>query len=61
MAPLSILSMGKTLTSCLNQIYPAVLQLNKANTSDTEAPFLDLNLSILDGFVSSNIYYKSDT
>ena len=26
----------------INQIYPAELQLNKANTSDTEAPFLDL-------------------
>ena len=26
-------------------VYPAELQLNKANSSDTEAPFLDLNLS----------------
>ena len=25
----------------INQIYPPELQLNKANTSDTEAPFLD--------------------
>ena len=31
----------------VNQIYPPELQLNKANTSDTEAPFLDLHLSIL--------------
>ena len=31
----------------VNQIYPAELQLNKANYSDTEAPFLDLNLSII--------------
>ena len=30
----------------VNRIYPAELQLNKANSSDTEAPFLDLNLSI---------------
>ena len=44
----------------VNQIYPAELQLNKANTSDTEAPFLDLHLSILDEFVSSKIYDKSD-
>ena len=29
----------------VGQIYPAALQLNKANSSDTEAPFLDLNLS----------------
>ena len=26
----------------VNRIYPPELQLNKANTSDTEAPFLDL-------------------
>ena len=32
-----------------------ILQLNKANTSDTEAPFLDLHLSISNGFVSSTI------
>ena len=25
----------------VNQIYPPELKLNKANTSDTEAPFLD--------------------
>ena len=30
--------------------------LNKANSSDTEAPFLDLNLSITNGIVSSKIY-----
>ena len=28
----------------VNQIYSPELQLNKANTSDTEAPFLDLHL-----------------
>ena len=27
----------------VSQIYPSVLQLNKANTSDTEAVFLDLH------------------
>ena len=42
----------------VNQIYPSKLQLNKANTSDTEAPFLDLHLSISNGFVSSKIYDK---
>ena len=36
------------------------LQLNKANTSDTEAPFLDLHLSISNGFVSSKIYDERD-
>ena len=28
------------------QIYPAELQLNKANNSDTKASFLDLHLAI---------------
>ena len=36
------------------------LQLNKANSSDTELPFLDLNLSISNGIVSSKIYDKRD-
>ena len=44
----------------VNRIYPPDLQLNKANTSDTEAPFLDLHLSISNGFVSSKIYDKRD-
>ena len=51
----------------VNQIYPPELQLNKANTSDTEPPppppprfFLDLHLSIANGFVSSKIYDKRD-
>ena len=44
----------------VNQIYPPELQLNTANTSDTEAPFLDLHLSISNGFVSSKIYDKRD-
>ena len=44
----------------IGQIYPTELQLNKANSSDTEAPFLDLNLSITNGIVSSKIYDKRD-
>ena len=44
----------------VNRIYPPELQLNKANTSDTEAPFSDLNLSISNGFVSSKLYDKRD-
>ena len=31
----------------VDRIYPTELQLNRANSSDTEAPFLDLNLCIL--------------
>ena len=30
----------------IHKIYPAELQLNKANASNTEAAFLDLNVSI---------------
>ena len=44
----------------VNRICPPELQLNKANTSDTEAPFLDLHLSISNGFVSSKIYDNRD-
>ena len=36
----------------VGEIYPTELQLNKANFSDTEAPFMDLNLSIMNGIVS---------
>ena len=44
----------------VGQIYLTELQLNKANSSNTEAPFLDLNLSITNGIVSSKIYDKQD-
>ena len=44
----------------VNQIDPPQLQLTKANTSDTDAPFLDFHLSISNGFVSSKIYDKRD-
>ena len=43
----------------VSQIYPSELPLNKANSSDTEAAFLDLHLTISDGFVSSKLYDKS--
>ena len=44
----------------VSQIYPSELQLNKANTSDTEATFLDLDLSISNDIVSTKIYDKRD-
>ena len=44
----------------ISQIYPPELQLNKADSSDTEAAFLDLHLSIVDGFVSCKICDKRD-
>ena len=44
----------------VGHIYPTELQLNKANSSNTEAPFLDLNLSITNDIASSKIYDKRD-
>ena len=35
----------------VSQIYPAELQLNNANTSDTEASIMDLHL-----FISNDIF-----
>ena len=44
----------------VSQIYPSELQLNKANTSDTEAAFLDLHLSISNANFTTKIYDKRD-
>ena len=44
----------------VSQIYPSELQLNKANTSDAKAAFLDLHLSISNDIVSTKIYDKRD-
>ena len=44
----------------VSQMYPSELQLNKANTSDTEAAFLYLHLSISTDTVSTKIYDKRD-
>ena len=56
-----VLNIDKTyFDGTVDQIYPSELQLNKANSSDTEASFLDLHLTISDGFVSSKIYDKRD-
>ena len=43
-----------------SQIYHSELQLNKANTYDTEVAFLDLHLSISNDIVSTKIYDKRD-
>ena len=40
----------------VGQVYLTKLQLNKANSADTEAPLLDLDLSITNGIVSSKFY-----
>ena len=44
----------------VSQTYPSELQLKKANTSDTEAAFLDLHLSISNDIVFTKIYDKRD-
>ena len=44
----------------VHRIYPAELQLDKANASDTEATFLDSNLSIHNDTISTKTYDKRD-
>ena len=44
----------------VSQIYPSELKINKTNTSETEAAFLDLHLSISKDIVSTQIYDKRD-
>ena len=44
----------------VSSIYPKELKLNKANSSDTSAAFLDLDLSIENGVITSKIYDKRD-
>ena len=48
------------LDNMVSRIYSSELQLNKANTSDTKAAFLDLHLSISNDIVSTKIYDKRD-
>ena len=44
----------RPLSACRGSYIPP----NKANSSDTEAPFLDLDLSLTNGIVSCKIYDK---
>ena len=44
----------------VDNIYPKEPQLNKANSSGTEASFLDLKFSVSNGINMSKIYYKRD-
>ena len=46
--------------SLVSQMNPSEFQLHKANSSETEAQFLDLHLSILVQFISRKIYDKCD-
>ena len=57
-----ILSINSTLfDKTLIQIYSSELQLDKANTFDTKAAFLDMNFSISNDLVSTKIYDKHDS
>ena len=42
----------------VSQIYPSKLQLDKSNTSDTKATFLDLHLSISNDIVSNDFEFE---
>ena len=44
----------------VDRIYPTELHLNKVNSSDAEAPFLDLNQCLRNGTVSTTVYDKRD-
>ena len=39
----------------VNRIYPPELQLNKANSFDTDVSFMDLHLSVSNGFHYGNV------
>ena len=41
-------------------IYPRELQLNKANTSDKETSFLDLNIKVIGNDIHTSVYDKRD-
>ena len=56
-----ILNINKVnVANMVSHIYPSELQLNKVNTSDTEAAFLDLHLSISNDIVCTKIFDKRD-
>ena len=44
----------------IHDIYPAELQLNKANTSDKETSFLDLNIKVIGSDIHTSVYDKRD-
>ena len=46
--------------SMINRIYLSGLQLNMDNVSDAETLFLDLQLSIVNGFVMTKMYDNRD-
>ena len=57
---LHVSNIDNTSFDSMVNIYPSELQLSKANVLDTEASFLDLHLSISDGFVRNKCFDKRD-
>ena len=44
----------------IRDLYPAELQLKKANTSDKETSFLDLNIKVIGSDIHTSVYDKRD-
>ena len=49
-----------TFAEHIPDIYPRELQLNKANTSDKETSFLDLNIKVIVNDIHTSVYDKRD-
>ena len=49
-----------TFAEHIPDIYPRELQLNKANTSDKETSFLDLNIKVIGNEIHTSVYDKRD-
>ena len=55
-----LLSITLDLKKHIPDIYPAELQLKKANTSDKETSFLDLNIKVIGSYIHNSVYDKLD-
>ena len=62
--PLDILTIYSPLITLnllnIPDIYPRELQLNKANTSDKETSFFDLNIQVIGNNIHNSVYDKRD-
>ena len=47
--------------SLMNQIYPSELVLVPDSTDGSNCPFLDLNLTLTDGVITTSVFDKRDT
>ena len=58
---LVIVNNDKKMLSLMNQIYPSELVLVPDSTDGSNCPFLDLNLSLTDGVITTSVFDKRDT